>query len=333
MHAGKGYRLLEFLTWTRRDLYVIVLISSIPVCCHQLLGWAWLAIPWLPVATIGTAVAFLIGFKNNATYARAWEARQIWGGIVNSSRSFGMMVRDYIIGTSPNADVRDVRPFIQRHRAWLTALRYQLREPRVWETASADYNVEYRRNFIVPEWNAPLEEVLRPLLTDGEFQRVLASSNRATAILALQSEALRTLLHNNIIDTYQLISLEEHLALLVAEQGKCERIKNFPYPRQFASVNQYFIRIFILLVPFGMIQAFADLVHHTVWMSIPFSVIVSWIFYSMEKIGESTENPFEGGANDIPMFALSRGIEIDLMQMIGEDHVPEPARPVNHILM
>ncbi len=60
-------------------------------------GWSWLTVPWLPIALIGTAVAFITGFKNNASYARLWEARQIWGGIVNTSRSFGVMACDYLL--------------------------------------------------------------------------------------------------------------------------------------------------------------------------------------------------------------------------------------------
>ena len=63
-----------------------------------------------------------------------------------------------------------------------------------------------------------------------------------------------------------------------------------------------------------------------VWLSIPFSVIVSWIFHTMERIGEVSENPFEGIANDVPITTMARGIEIDIRQMIGDDPdtIPEP---------
>src|SRR6218665_2101799 len=98
MHAGSHYSLKEILTWTRRDLFVLFLISIMPVLLYKLLDLRWLVIPWVPIALIGTAVAFVIGFKNNATYGRLWEARQIWGAIVNLSRSWGMLVHNYPVG-------------------------------------------------------------------------------------------------------------------------------------------------------------------------------------------------------------------------------------------
>ena len=136
MHTGRSYTLKELILWTRREIYVLTLLAALATVLYAVVGWTWLSIPWVPIALLGTAAAFLVGFKNNATYARSWEARQIWGGIVNSSRSWGIMVRDFIHDTSASeADVKQAHQrLIYRHVAWLTALRYQLREPRNWET-------------------------------------------------------------------------------------------------------------------------------------------------------------------------------------------------------
>jgi putative membrane protein len=89
----------------------------------------------------------------------------------------------------------------------------------------------------------------------------------------------------------------------------------------------------VLTLPFGILNEFQKIGNEFVWLSIPFSVIVSWVFTSMEKVGEATENPFEGGANDIPIAALSRNIEIDLRDMLNEQDLPEPITPINNILM
>ena len=70
-----------------------------------------------------------------------------------------------------------------------------------------------------------------------------------------------------------------------------------------------------------------------IWLTIPFSVIVSWVFIAMDRVGEATENPFKGGANDIPMAAISRTIEIDLRDMLDEKELPEPNAAINNILM
>jgi len=70
-----------------------------------------------------------------------------------------------------------------------------------------------------------------------------------------------------------------------------------------------------------------------VWLSIPFSALSTWVFTTMEKIGESTESPFEGSANDVPITAISRTIEIDLKEMFGETNIPAALKPENNILV
>ena len=127
--------------------------------------------------------------------------------------------------------------------------------------------------------------------------------------------------------------MENQLVALYDLQGRCERIKNFPYPRQFASINLYFIRLFTFVVPLGLLQEFHQLGEHMIWLNIPFSVIVNWVFNTMEKIGEATENPFEGGANDVPISTLCRTIEIDLREMLDETDIPAPLAAVNSIQM
>lgn len=340
MHAGKNFSLKEVILWTRRDIYLLLVIAIIPTACFQLLGWTWLAVPWLPIALLGTAVAFVVGFKNNASYDRLWEARRAWGSIVNFSRSWGIMVKDYITNAHTkkplSADELSVLQlgFIHRHIAWLTALRFQLREPRAWEAIYKKHNQEFKDKwFSVPEHKGDLKTELAKHLTAAELETVMAKSNKAAQIIALQSEHLRHLLQQGYIEDFRHMELEKLLVEFYNQQGVCERIKNFPYPRQFATINLYFTRIFVLLVPLGMLQEFAKVGGHYVWVSIPFSVLSSWIFTTLEKIGESTESPFEGSANDVPITAMSRAIEIDLKEMFNVNDIPPPHKPENNILV
>jgi putative membrane protein len=85
---------------------------------------------WQPVGILGISVAFYLGFKNNASYDRTWEARKIWGGIVNNSRTFGAAVCSFFQGENEQAVKKEI---LYRHIAWLTALRFQLRLEREWE--------------------------------------------------------------------------------------------------------------------------------------------------------------------------------------------------------
>lgn len=331
MHSGRNYSFFEFVMWTRRDIYWLAFLALIPTILYQYCAWRWLAIPWVPVALIGTAAAFIVGFKNNATYARAWEARQIYGGIVNTSRSFGIMARDYVRGHGSNELHHEI---IYRHIAWLTALRYQLREPRAWENSKTQANAkEYGRFYNVQEWEGKLPDELATFLAPDEKEYILARKNRATQLISNQSRRLKELSQSGNIDPLYYVELENLLKDLYDHQGKAERIKNFPYPRQFASINLFFVRLFVFMVPFGMLKEFEKLGTHAVWLTIPFSVLVSWVFTSLEQIGSSTENPFEGGANDIPITAISRTIEIDLREMLDETDLPPAIQPKNNILM
>lgn len=344
MHAGKRYSLNEFLIWTRCDIFWMVALASIPTLLYQLvrfegLHFKWLAIPWVPIAMIGTAAAFIVGFRNTQTYNRLWEARQIYGAIVNVSRTWGLMAIDFVnnnnSATALSADeLHAIRQqLIYRHIAWLTALRFQLREPRAWENMTKKYNLEYLNHYKIPERESNLPDELKALIAPEELAYIMGSKNRATQLVALQSKHLSELKVKGLIDPLDYVEMEKLLKDLYEQQGKCERIKNFPYPRQFASINFFFIRLFIVLVPFGMLNEFSKLGPALVWLTIPFSTVVSWVFNAMERVGESTENPFEGSANDVPVTAMSRTIEIDLRDMLHEKDLPPALTPVNNILM
>ncbi|MEZ4287188.1 MAG: bestrophin family ion channel [Polyangiales bacterium] len=339
MHAGRRFTFSEVVHWTRRDIFLFVALSTIPVLLYEVFGFEWIKLPWLPIALVGTAIAFLIGFKNNASYDRMWEARKIWGAIVNSSRSWGLMARDFITNdyaTTPlsEPELAEIRKrLIYRHIAWLTALRYQLRQPKEWEAMHMKHNAEYGRNFSVPELLTNIDDELRKHLSESETTYVLSKSNRATAILGLQSQDLRDISTKRYFDEFRHMEMQTMLTDLFTQQGKCERIKNFPFPRQYATINGLLVWIFVLLVPFGMVYEFAKFGGHFVWMSIPFSALVCWVFNLMERVGEVTEHPFQAGPADIPMTALSRTIEIDLRQLLDETETPPPIGAERSILM
>ncbi|MCC7029474.1 MAG: hypothetical protein IT257_04145, partial [Chitinophagaceae bacterium] len=172
----------------------------------------------------------------------------------------------------------------------------------------------------------------RKHLSDTEYAAVMSKSNKAAQIIALQSAHLRQLLDGGYIEDFRHMELEKVLIELYNQQGASERIKNFPYPRQFATLSVWFIHIFIILLPFGMFKEFEKLGEHFVWLTIPFAALSGWVFTTMDKIGEATENPFEGRANDVPITAMSRGIEIDLLEMLNENHQLKPLSSQNSII-
>jgi len=333
MHAGHRYTLKEFILWTRRDIYMLFLLALIPTVLFVVAGWKWLIIPWVPIALVGTATAFIVGFRNTQTYNRLWEARQIYGAIINASRAWGIMVKDMIGEASAEAAKEVHRQLIYRHIAWLTALRFQLREQRAWETSRMKVsNLEYGKLFTIDEWKSDLKTSLIPFLSGEDLAYIFNKKNKATHLISLQSAQLKRLKTEGWIQPLDYTELEKMLVNLYDQQGKCERIKNFPYPRQFATISQMFTRLFICLVPFGILNEFQKAGNWMIWFTIPFSMAIGWIFLTMERIGENTENPFEGGANDVPITSISRTIEIDLREMLEETELPPAVTAENHIL-
>lgn len=335
MHSGKGYKFSEFLVWTRRNIYITLIISIVPVILYQVLELKFIAIPWTVVALLGTATAFIVGFKNTQTYNRTWEARQIWGAILNSSRAFGTMSRDFLNNPEKTKEL------VYRHFAWLTALRYAMRDSRTWETTSKAYNNEYKAFYDIPEKETPLETELAKYISADELKYILTTKNRAAQLMSLQSKTIKQLFANKEIDSYQFVEMQKAIKDFYDQQGRSERIKNFPYPRQFATINSFFIKLFCILLPFGMLKEFdklndgmnAFMQGNMVWLVIPFSVLISWVYTSLEQVGESTENPFEGSANDVPISQMSRTIEIDMREMLGETDLPPALQPKNNIIL
>jgi putative membrane protein len=336
MHIGKSYRLSEFVVWTRRDLYVLSAWAVVSVCLYHLLGMAWLAMPWIVVGLIGTATAFIVGFNNLQTYNRTVEAQQIWTSILSASRAWALMSRDFL----KNGETS--REFVYRHLAWATALRYQLRRQRLWETLHGSANAEYQASYYaVPEQERSLESELEKYLSAGELKYVSATHNKATHVLSLQSGAVKRLYESGEIPINFFLEMEKGIKEFLDYQGKSERIKNLPYPRQYAIVSTIFVGTFCLLLPFGLLREFDALNSvapnwlqgHMVWLTIPFSAVISWLYLSLKRVGDSTANPFEGGANDVPISQICRMMEIDLRDSLGETDLPPLLQPKNGIIL
>jgi ion channel-forming bestrophin family protein len=327
MHSGRHFTIKEVFFWTLRESLVFTLLGLIPPTLWAL-GVPVPKLPWQPVALLGTAVAFVTGFKSNAAYNRAWEARQIYGGIVNASRAWSNQVHGFITDETRRMEL------IRRHLAWLTALRFQLREERAWEHMNEPSNRAYQeRTFDVPERATKVLEELEPHLSTPDLTELRERKNRAVHLIGQQGRTLRALAKAGQLTELRHIELERQLALLFDLQGRAERIKNFPYPRQFATMNLIFVWLLIFMMPLALFGQFVDLGPVLVWLTVPSSVGIAWVFHTMDKVGESSENPFEGGANDIPISAMSRNIEIDLLELAGVMDTPPPLKAKNNILM
>ncbi len=335
MYTARRYPIASALAWSFRHWRGPLIWSGIVFALYHFLHLHSIHLPLKTLGVLGTAVAFYLGFKGNAAYGRLWEARKIWGGIVNSSRTWAVHVRDFI-RTSNTSDValdRVHQEMIYRHIAWLGALRTQLRRRKSWEVSGrAD---QYRKTLGTVDMSADvLRSRIEEFIDEDELDWLMARKNQATQILAKQSERLRELREEDRMDDFRHVELARLVETLYTLQGKAERIKNFPLPRQYSSANWWFVAIFVLALPFAMVPLFAELPGlYSKWLAIPVCTILGWVFLVWDTIIDWSENPFEGLTNDVPIDALARTIEIDMREILGETELPSPATPQRNILM
>jgi putative membrane protein len=344
MIITKGISLARLIKWSLHHIvWLSALMGSIATLYYfEILN---VNIPWLPVSVVGTAVAFYVGFKNNQAYDRMWEARKIWGGIVNDSRSWGMMIDGFVTNlfTEKKHSTEELqsikKKLIYRHIAWLYAHRSQLLIATPWEHISQGGHTARHAKFYQDKFGVGLldDEVtrtsLKNFLPEAEHDRLVGHVNTATQIINEQSRALTQLREQDLIDDFRHMELTTLLRSFYTLQGKNERIKKFPLPRQYANMSRYFVGIFIMLLPFSMIPELMTIGGWGLWLSIPITALIGWIYVMMEIVGDYTENPFQGMANDIPMMSLCRVIETDLREMLGETDLPPAVKAKDGVLM
>jgi len=324
MHTGNSYRLGEFIFWTRRTLYILFVINVVPVLLYQLGGLRWLVVPWDVVLLLGSTVALLIGLRSLKAYNRMREAEVVWSSIISGSRTWTLSCRELV------ADRDSARQLLYRHLAWLTALRYEMRKAKAWEVRDKAHNVEYMRRFGVPERERPLYAELSRYVPGPEAAEIVSADSRATRVISLQSQQLARLHEDGSLSAPQYEELRRSLMTLVYRQGASELVKEYAFPRQYAFVNKLFLWLLCLLLPLGMIgevEAINASVgnwiqDYVIWAGVPLGVLVSWMYTSLNQVVESTENPFEGGANDVPISRICERIEAEVRGLVGETGIP-----------
>jgi len=317
--------------FAKKNLIRTLIISVSVVALYDLAGLKFLAIPFLPLASIGTAVAFYVGFKNNSAYDRLWEARKLWGGITNTSRSLTAS----FISLIEDKEIQQV--FLMKHIAYINILRLQLRKTIPWATSQETLHQDSLADSDeINEYNIALQDLFTKYNKTEIYEKVKDVNNLASYVLRYQFAFVTKLKREGKLDEYEHSDLTRLLGELYNLQGGCERIKTTPLFRQYSVFSRIFVTLFNTLLPFGMLSVMKDLKDigdWTIWLTLPFSLLISWVFYTMEQIGEYSENPFDNGVNDIPISSICRNIEIDILEMLGESDLPEKIQPYHDVLL
>lgn len=319
--------------FSRWPLTVFTLIAAFAYFSYVQLNWTFVAIPFLPVATMGTAVAFYLGFKNNASYERLWEARKIWSEIEHLCRYWAIILTQARVSDSGGVERNFSlsRQLVYQQLAWVNSLRFELRNE--FTFVDVDHRVPHVQ--LVSTLKDEQQEELKHIIANYSERAELPSvcnQTLSSLFLAKQTGDLNRLKEQGL-------SNEEYTKLLdileecSKQQSAAQRINRFPFPRQYAHFSLVFVYIFIVLLPFSLVNELAKNDPHMLWLTVPISVLLSWVFYTMEKVGDTSENPFENGLNDVPLNSICRDIEIELKTLLRESELPERLQAKDGILL
>ena len=310
MILKRNFNVLKVLQYNAEGLLISGLVSGGVYALHHF-NAIDLALPFSIAAILGSALAIFIAFRNNTAYTRWWEARTIWGGIVNNSRIFARQLianadNAVAIGKATPEKVIDFKQeMVLRQIAFAHALRLHLRR-------QTTYN-EFRH-----------------LLPTAEFEQVTRAGNVPNMLLHQQGIRLKEAIREEILGAFDNISMEPNLASFSNWQGGCERIKNTPLLRHYHYFTKLFLYAFMLVLPFCLIT---DLTRIGVaYMLIPVCVVVSFVFAVIGRVGEVNEDPFENQITDVPLTTLCNTIERDLKEQLGETNLPDKLKPTNGYL-
>ncbi|MES2808918.1 MAG: bestrophin family ion channel [Bacteroidota bacterium] len=264
---------------------------------HTYFNFPGASIPIAVPAILGSILSLLLAFRSNQAYDRWWEARSLWGSIVNDSRSFARQVISFIDKTYDGEDKKIMKErMIKRQIAWSYSLSRFLRG----QNANKD---------------------LTKYISEEEVVQIGNCQHIPLALMERQADDLRLLLRMGWINEYQQVTMDETLTRFSNSMGACERIKNTVFPVTYSFYIHLLVLLFVLLLPFALIESFGI-------FQIPLVVAISSSFFLIEKMAIHLQDPFENKPTDTPTTAISQTIERNLNQLMSVDTAAEPIKPI-----
>ncbi len=295
--ARQGSFARVVLLWQWRSTLFFALSAVVVVGAHELFPRIrdYLELPTLPLAVVGAALGIFVSFRTNQAYDRWWEGRKLWGRMINTSRHWTTQVMAYLSGERAAASAEQ-RRLVLRHVTYVHALRCLLRQQDPFEDPDFRAHLE------------PDEDALR-----GE-------SNLTHALLQRQLDDLVELNRGGALDDFRLQSMDESIRHLLDIQGGCERIKKTPVPPIYGLLSTRIVQFYAFLFPLGV-------VHDLGWWAVPINLLVCTAFSLIAEAGRVLEDPFTMFFNGLPLSAISRMIEVNVRQRLGDDDLPPLLEP------
>jgi len=271
--------------WKR--LLVLLVFDCTVAVVYSVLHHKWISLNGLPVAPLASALTIFLAFRTNAAYGRWWEARQLWGQLVNTSRALTKQFLTMLDDETEDPLRTPLRNSLVLHQiTFAHALRCHLRK----QTA-------------LPE--------VRTLLGEEAAVELSVYKNLPAGLVLRMGSLLRQARNEGMLDSYRWTAIDENLTELTNIQGACERIKNTPLPRQFDYLPGVLLSAFCWLLPLAIVEDLG-------LMTPIASVLISFTFIAADLMSREISNPFDNTIHDTPMTALSRAIELNLREQMEE---------------
>lgn len=257
-------------------------------------------IPDMPIAIpafLGTAISIILSFKLNQSYDRWWEARKIWGSIVNDSRNLILQLQCFLRSANEPA----IRKIALRQIGWCFSLGQSLRGLN------------------------PVSS-LEKYLAESELSQVARHHNKPLAILQLNTQEISRLRQLDQLDTYSLVQVNNTLVSLTNSMGMAERIKSTVFPATYRLFLHLFIYLFVITLSISLTD-----IHS--YFEIPLLMVISSAFFLLERTATHLQDPFSNKPTDTAMTAIASTIEINLRQLINDADIPLPQSPKEFYIM
>ncbi|MDF7812776.1 bestrophin family ion channel [Hymenobacter sp. YC55] len=273
----------------------------------QLLEWFFAKyiplVPGLLPTILGSAISLILAFKINQSYDRWWEARKVWGAIVNDSRSLVLQLKgfleDDLLGYDAAQEV--IRKIGNRQIAWCYSLGQSLRG-------------------LNPMAN------LEHYVSADELAYLRKHNNKPLALLALHTEDFKVLRRQDALHSFEHVQLDNTLVRLCDSMGKAERINSTVFPVTYRMFIHLFIYLFLIVLSLALVETIGLL-------ELPILLVFASSFFLLEKTATYLQDPFRNRPTDTPVTAIARTIEINIKQLLDEQEVPKPSVPEAFYLM
>lgn len=292
MIVGTTGSVWGLLRWQWKKALFFTATATLVTVLHKFFDIAHVLLPTTPVLVVGGALGIFVSFRTNSAYDRWWEARRLWGQLVNTSRALASQALCYL------KDAALARAIILRHAAYVHVLRCLLREQEPW-----------------------VDEHVERLLGAEDREALRGETSPTHALLHRQLAAVTVVNDRGELDALRLQSFDRSIAALLDVQGGCERIKKTPMPRSYGFIADRLIVAYGALFPLAMTEELG-------WLMIPVNVLVCIAFALISEVGRVLEDPFTMFWNSLPLTALSLTIENNIRQRLGDRDVPPIPKPV-----